>query len=506
MLSREEAVALLARIAGTSRVDAEPDAAAGVCRLCGYLPLALRIAAARIAARPHLRLRELAGELTPAAARLDLASDDELTSVRGVFSWSYRAIPPPGRRFFRLLGLHAGSGISAPCAAALAGTGTADARQHLQALADAHLLEETGNDRYRSHDLLHLYAAELASRQPARQRADAIQRVLAWYLHTAAAASRILAPRTPFPLAAPPPGITPLHFHGQGQALAWFEAERASIVAATRQAADSQHHHIAWQLPAASWDFFYRRRHLTDWITVSTIGLASARRTGDRYGQAWSLHSLGDAARESGRPEEATGHYRQALAIRREIGDRQGERWTPGNLGPCHEDQQHLTRALACYRQAAAAQRDAGDSWGLGISLTNIGETSHNLGRLQEALAACQEALPLHRQIGDQHSEAWTMNNLAAIYQHLHRWHDATVHCRQALAIQHHIEDRRGQIRTLANLARICEATSQHAQAIDSHQQALALQRSLGDQHGQAATLSHLTRIHENTSQPATTW
>ncbi len=505
MLSREEAVALLARIAGISRVDAEPDAAADVCRLCGYLPLALRIAAARIAARPHLRLHELAGELAPAAARLDMASDDELTSVRGVFSWSYRVIPPRAGHFFRLLSLHAGSDISAPCAAALTGTGTAGAQRLLQALADAHLLEETGNDRYCTHDLLRLYAAERASHEPARQRADAVQRVLAWYLYTAAAGSRILAPRKPFPLVALPPGVTPLHFPGQSQALVWFEAERANIVAATRQAADSQHHDIAWQLPAVSWDFFYRRRHLADWITISTIGLASARRIGDRHGEAWSLHSLGDAVRDSGRPDEAIGHHRRALAIRREIGDRQGEGWTLGNLGLCYEDQRHFTRALTCYRQAAAAERDAGDSWGLGVSLTNIGEASQNLGRFEEGLAACQEALPLHRQIGDQHSEAWTMNNLASIYKHLHRWHDAIDHCHQALAIQRDIDDRWGQSRTLSNLAIIHEATRQYTQAIDSYQQALTLQRGLGDRHGQTTTLSHLARLYEKTGQLSAT-
>src|SRR5262249_7019611 len=122
-----------------------PAAAADLARLCGYLPLALRVAAERVAAHPHLSLSELAGRLAVEHDRLDvLAADEQTTAVRAVLSWSYRALPPSAARLFRLLALHPGTGISGPAASALAMTSTADVLRLLDDLANAHLLEETG--------------------------------------------------------------------------------------------------------------------------------------------------------------------------------------------------------------------------------------------------------------------------------------------------------------------------------------------------------------------------
>lgn len=500
-LASEEALALLTQVAGTSRVAAEQDAARQICELCGFLPLTVRMAAARAVARPRRRLAELAEELARPGQRLALTSGDEPT-IRDVLSWSCRALDPEAARLFRLLGLYPRASISTPCAAVLAGIPEASAQRQLQALAGAHLLEDDGHDRYRLPALLRLYAAERSHDEPGPQRADALGRMLAWYLHTAAAASQILAPRPPLSLAPPPPGVLPLPLHDQAQALAWFEAERPSIVAATSQAADAGQHTLAWQLPIACWDFFYRRKHLADWLATSTVALASAQQAGDRYGQGWAWQSLGDAYQDMRQFSEAISHLQQALAIRHQIGDRPGEGWALGNLGECHFHQRNYARALSFYQQAAATQRDAGDQWGLAISLTNAGEASRNLGRPGDAFAACQQALGIHRQIGDQHSEAWTLNNLASLHQRERCWAEALGHARQALAIQADIDDQWGQSITLTNLAGIHDATGQPAQAIERYQRALTIQRHLADQHAQAQTLTRLARILQRARQP----
>jgi tetratricopeptide (TPR) repeat protein len=499
-LAPEEAVALLVQVAGARRVAAEPDAADQICRQCGFLPLTLRMAAAQATARPGRGLGELADALARPGQQLDLGSD-ERTTVRAMLSWSYRALSPEAARLFGLLGLHPGSSVSAPCAAVLAGLPEPAARRQLQALASAHLLEQADGDHYRFPGLLRLYAAEHCGDVPGPRRADAVSRMLSWYLHTAAAASQILAPRPPPPLAPPPPGVQPLPLPSQAQALAWFEAERASILAATRQAADAGQHVLAWQLLVACWDFFYRRKHLADWLTLSTTGLASAQRIGDRYGEAWAWQSLGDAYRDLRQFSQAISHLEQALAIRRQIGDRPGEGWALANLGACYQDQQQYGNALSFYRQAAAAGRDAGDHWGVAISLTNAGEASRDLGWFRGALTACQRALAIHRQLGDQHSEAWTLNNLARIYHRQQRWTEALDHTRQALAIQQEIDDPWGQSITLTSLAEINDATGQPAQAIECYQQALNIQRDLADQPGQADTLTRLAGILQRTRQ-----
>ncbi len=163
VLSAGKSVALLTHVLGTQRVAAEPGAAAELARLCGGLPLALRIAAERAAGHPRrVTLAELAAELAVENRCLDAlaAGEDEETAVRDVISWSYRALAPQSARMFRLLGLHAGPELSTSAAAALANSTTARVRPLLTTLVRGNLLAEVAPDRYRLHELLRIYAAE----------------------------------------------------------------------------------------------------------------------------------------------------------------------------------------------------------------------------------------------------------------------------------------------------------------------------------------------------------
>ena len=165
-----------------------------MARQCAYLPLALRVAADRVAAYPYTALADLAAELADEHVRLD-ALADESTALRAVFSWSYRVLPVGAARMFRLLGLHAGPDISTPAGAALAGVTAQQARFLLDTLAGVHLLKQTARNRYQFHDLLRVYAAERATAEETEHdRASAISRVLTWYLRTADAAGRTLMP------------------------------------------------------------------------------------------------------------------------------------------------------------------------------------------------------------------------------------------------------------------------------------------------------------------------
>ncbi|MEU7889082.1 helix-turn-helix domain-containing protein [Microbispora bryophytorum] len=188
-LPEHEALDQLGRAIGGRRVVEEPKAAAEIARRCGYLPLALRIAAERAQARPSLRLTTLAAELAATRGMLDLlaTTEDEATTLRSVFSWSYRTLDPDAARMFRLLGLHRGGELGVPAAAALAGIGHRHARRLLDALAAVHLLEETGGARYRFHDLVRLYAADCAEADESPEdRSAAVRRLVTWYLHAAA--------------------------------------------------------------------------------------------------------------------------------------------------------------------------------------------------------------------------------------------------------------------------------------------------------------------------------
>ncbi|MBX6766862.1 MAG: hypothetical protein IRY90_06890 [Actinomadura rubrobrunea] len=170
-----EAVALLRRVLGDEQVDAEPEAALELADRCACLPLALRVAAERAAARPpFVSLADVAAELADERSRLDLLdADDERTAVRDVFSWSYAKsyakLAPETARAFRLLALHPGPEIGVRAAAALLGEPLDDTRRLLTALVRVHLLEECGRERYRYHDLLRIYAAERAREEAVEQ-------------------------------------------------------------------------------------------------------------------------------------------------------------------------------------------------------------------------------------------------------------------------------------------------------------------------------------------------
>jgi len=217
VLSQDEAVHLLTARIGAARAAVEPAAVGQIASLCGRLPLALAVTAARAESRPGFPLAALATELGDRAGRLDaLDAGDPGSSVRAVFSWSYRQLSAEGARMFRLLGLHPGPDISVP-AASLAAIAQADARRLLRELTRAHLAAEHVPGRYALHDLLRAYASDQARQTDSEpERAAAAGRVLDHYLHTARdGAAMVLPSLGPVPLAPPSPGTAPEHFTGR---------------------------------------------------------------------------------------------------------------------------------------------------------------------------------------------------------------------------------------------------------------------------------------------------
>jgi hypothetical protein len=209
VLAEAEARALVVARAGTGR-EAEPDAVAEITELCGRLPLALAVAAARAAARPALSLAKLAAELRDTRNRLDALDTGEPTaSARAVFSWSHESLTPPAARMFRLLGLHPGPDIGANAAASLAGVSASQGRAMLDELFRSHVAAEPAVGRFGLHDLLRAYARERAEAdETAAERDAATSRMLDYYLHTAHAMAPLLyPPRDAITLVPPQRGV-----------------------------------------------------------------------------------------------------------------------------------------------------------------------------------------------------------------------------------------------------------------------------------------------------------
>jgi DNA-binding SARP family transcriptional activator len=494
-MSHEEATALLTRVAGEERIRAEPAATDEVLNACAGLPLAIRIAGARLAARGSWNVRYLADRLVDERRRLDELRAGNL-AVRASFEVSFASLPgtmaaggPDPAHAFRLLGLWTGSSISLAAAAALLGLDEDSVADALDVLVDAHLLESRAPDRFRFHDLLRVYAADRARTEEAdADRLGAITRVLAWYLHTTEATATVISPQhVRVPLEPPPAAVHPLAFTSLGGALAWCETERAALAAAVRLAAETGLHEVAWKLAAAAMSFYFRRSQWSDWVTTHQAGLASARALGDRRAEAWMLNNLGMAYGVQ-HMEESVSHFEQALAIYRDLGDLQGESRAATNVANAYFDLSRFGEALEAAQRSLAIQRRAKKRYGEGIALTVIGSACRELGRFSEAIDHLQAALAIFRELGDRMTEADALSDLGEVYLGLNRVEEAIGALSESLAIWRDIGARYGQAETLQRLARAQQLVGDTSQARESLEQAVLLFAELGD-HARAAEI-----------------
>jgi tetratricopeptide (TPR) repeat protein len=504
LLSATEANALLRDIIGENRVAAEPNATDKLASLCAYLPLALRIAAERAVTHPHITLTDLVSELTGEHDRVDLHfmdhEEDEATAVSAVFSWSYHALPSEPARAFRLLGLHSGPDISTPAAAALINTTTVAVRRLLEILVGTHLIEETGRDRYRFHDLLRVYAADRARAEETGQDRDAaVQRLLTWYLHTADAAGHILSPhRRRIPLGPPEVACSPLEFSSYGQALDWCEAERANLVAATHQAAETGEHLIACKLPLALWDFFNLRKHWADLIGTHRISLTAAQHLHDRQAEAWAWGGLGYPYFDLHQPEEALIHFRRALPICQEIDNPWCEVIALLGLSRAYFFLQRYEEALHHSERALRICQEINDPWSQILALLNTGAIHRKLQRFEDALKYFRQTLTVACAAQDRPGEAMALHNLGDTYRDLRRFEDSLEYFQRACPIYHEIGDRWSEGRVLRNIGDTLLSLNRIDEAVKRWDQALLLFKDLGDWARAAKVRDNLESLNTN--------
>ncbi|WP_026268634.1 tetratricopeptide repeat protein [Micromonospora sp. CNB394] len=490
VLSPDEAITLLRDSIGGDRVSAEPQAAAELARRCAYLPLALRIIGERIANTPYATLADFVADLALVEHQLDALTvdDDELSDVRAVFSWSYQALPGDTAQFFRLLGLHAGSDISVAAAAAIAGVSIPRARNLLDQLTAAHLVQNPARDRYLFHDLLRAYALERAqAEETAEQQRLARRRVYAWHLWMAEEGRKVILPYS-HAIALPPAGpdvpLTPPST--VAEAMAWFERERLNLLDTIRQADELGDHDIAWQLPVVSDGFFELKSYWADWRDIHLTGLRAARSAGSRLGEAANLRCLGDAYWRMEQRETALDCYRQGANASREVHDHWVEGFSLRGQGLIHEELGDIDEALNLYGQARAVFRHHGITRGEGMSLLSLGNCQRARGQLDTAIAHYQQAVAILDGINDQWSVAWASYPLGLAYQQTGQHDEALKQHQLALKLFRRFDDRRCEGLTLAALGDTFDATGQHDDAQRSWQQALQILDPLGDPHAGA--------------------
>jgi tetratricopeptide (TPR) repeat protein/transcriptional regulator with XRE-family HTH domain len=510
------AVELLARIAGPGRMAAEPAAATAIAAACGGLPLAVRIAGARLAARPHWSLGRMADLLADQCGRLDALTHGDL-EVRASLSLSYQGLANGQRRLFCRLGLLGAPDVAAWVAGALLDRPVAEAEVLLEELVDAQLVDVatwdvTGRPRYRLHDLVRLFARErVHAEEPVEQRQAALERALGGWLALAEQADQRL-----------PVGS----FLGGGDGLgwgwrpeqavadellgdpsAWLEAEQAVLLSAIGQAstadpaavpagAAKRLTELAWRLAGAVTGFFWLRGCRDDYRRACDLALLAARRAGDRRGEAWMLTALAWVAVDQMRFERAMALAEQAHVIHREVGDRRGEAYALLKLGHAHEYCGRLDEAVSQLQHAGELYEELGDDHGRAWVLHTLGRVHHKQGRLAEAASDLEQALTISRRAGDRRTEAMALQELGLVHHSLGQPDQATALLLQSLQLCRESGDRLGEGFMLQDLGKVRLRQGACGKAASTFEQALDIFRRLGARRTEASVLRSLGELH----------
>ena len=456
-----EALALLERAVGAERVAAEPVACGALVRLCAGWPLALRIIGGRLHARTNWPLSLLADRLRDEGRRLDELAVGDL-AVRTTFQVGYRALRPATgaaspARAFRLLSLAPGADVSLPAAAALFGIPVHEADAALESLVDAHLLESPVPGRYRQHDLLRLYALELVRQHESEQERDsALQRVVSWYVLSAANAGKGLASHLrSVPLEAPLDVPAAAEFANHEDALAWFDAEGANLVAAVSAAAARGLHDLTWKLAASQVAYFNLAKLIGDWIDTHEVSLRAAEAVGNPEGQAWMLHGLGAAHVLWRAPRTAIAYLQRALALRRELDDTLGQALTLNNLAYAFLQLQDDEMALDHFRLALGSFEKLGYRAGQAASLCTIGTILLRSGELEASLEVHRRALAIAEADGYATMASAFHESLGEVHAARNEYADAAHHFERSVAMSRELGDRRREATALAQLAQL---------------------------------------------------
>ncbi|WP_238012921.1 BTAD domain-containing putative transcriptional regulator [Dactylosporangium sp. AC04546] len=469
-LAPAEARHLLAARIGADRVSAEPAAIDEIVADCAGLPLALAVVAARAATNPQFSLADFAAGLREAG--LDaLTAEGRGTDVRALFSWSYQQLPAPAARLFRLLGHHPGPEVSQPAAASLAGVPLEEALSLLTTLTRANLLTEHARGRYTQHDLLRAYAAELAAASD--DDPAAVERFLDHYAHTACAAAILLTPhRAPIALDPPVPGAHVEPPTTADEALTWFAAERATLVATVELAAGRRLDRHTWPLAWASTAYFARQGHHHEWAATQHAALRAAEAAGDRVREAEAHRALLRAYGRLARDTEADRHADRALALFAEIGNPIGQANTHVNLAHVLTHRGRYRDALHHDQQALELYRLAGDTLGEAEALNSVGWQHGLLGEHEQSLKYTREALALLHRIGAGARAANTLDSMGHAHHHLGDLAAAVSCYEQALTLVRAAGDRYNEADILTHLADTLDAAGRPDSAREHREQA----------------------------------
>lgn len=507
-LSDEDSASLFGRASGADLTDA--TAVDQVLRQCAGLPLALRMAGARLRHRPGWTIAVLAERLGDTAGRFD-----------SVFGMSLQQLDSVQRRVFRLLGVLPGADCDTATAAALTDLAPSRVIAVLEELVDAHLVQEHTPGRYRQHDLIRRYAADLAAEEPNPEAA--VRRVLNHYLAEATARDATLPFVDRDVLSPGDPAV----------AMAWFDTEYANLLACFETAERIGADDFVAQLPPTMLAWFFRRRGTDDKIRLFEAAAAAAQRLQADQQRASLLVDLGFSLAAAGRPAEALVPYEEAERIG--LDDDRRAAGLALRIGYLHLDFGDLTAAGARFRHARELFATTGHRPGQSQALAFEGWVALHLGDNTEAaalarasialadgppqitglitlgvalapndptasLATLHDALRLAEQDDHQHNQAWCHNYLGVALRIMGTPTAGLDHHRKAFELIDILGEPQWEIDFLPTYAETNRAAGRYAEARALHERTIELARRLGRPHDEKLARDALKAIEDQPS------
>ncbi|MGM1057882.1 BTAD domain-containing putative transcriptional regulator [Saccharothrix sp. Mg75] len=512
VLSDDEAVELLDRVVGDDRAHAEPDAAAQIVRLCGHLPLALRIAGARLAARPQWRLARLAERLGVQRRVLKELTLGDL-EVRGSLALSYDGLAERERAALRRLGLLDVPSFGGWLVAPLLDCGPDEAEEVVERLVDSQLLDLAGGDddgpalRYRMHDLTRAFARERgeAEESPEQVRAVCTRAAGALLSLVELAGSRM--PHASFD--GTPAPLDRRWFHpGEVDELladpeAWFDAEQAGLVGVVDRVSELDLTDVATRLAAALCSSRFSVRNLFgQWWRTHSAALEAARRAGDRAGEARLLSGLGWLRYEQDRFDEAAAYHEQALEAHRAGGDALGEAATRLALSTVLREHGELAEAAELLNEALPVLRSLGERQLEAQALHGLGRVLTEQGELDRALESCERTLELYREVGDRRGEAIALRSVGIVHRAAGRWEAAAERCAESVRMLRPLEDRLMSAYAVQALAKVRIRQGRGDAVRSELLECLATCNEMQDGFGQALVLRTLGELELAADRP----
>lgn len=488
VLAPDAALQLLARLIGQDRVDREFREAHEICRLCGYLPLAIRIAGAKLAVRSHWALRDLVDRLADERYLLDeLQLGDR--EVRASFGLTYESLTSAEKKVFRLLGLLNAHDFSPWVMAAVLNdpdrVSVVNTIEHLVELA---ILQVAGRDslgtRYRFHDLLRVFARErLRAEDAPKDQRSVLRRVLLTQLQVAEYADLQLQPELSRASKRLPKLVCE---HGlaspiKNNAMAWFDAERGNLINATEQAHENKWWTWTKRLADALDSYFAWRARWIEWRHVEELALNACLHLHDQHGEAIALRHLGRLYREQGQWQESEDAFRRALPLFNSLGERRDGALTRLHLARMSWHSGRWSNAERYLKECIIAFREVEDVREEAIALCDLGVVYRDQGYWKDAFSAFLGCLPRFVEADDRRGQAIALRHLGRLFWYIGEWDASASLYKSALLILRKVDDVRGEAIAMCDLGITFRSAGLLDSALDCYDFCLPRLQDIGD-------------------------